>query len=122
MRFLNAYSDTLAQADAYINAQLPANAIVATQDYIGVDIVPQYVNIAAVSRPAQLLHGPVTHVALYWSTTEPLSTTLQIVRTRCIPLMTFSGFKDHVEVCKLSKSGHLVPAKSARPIVELSQY
>jgi hypothetical protein len=102
-RFVNLPGDALAQADAYINTFLPSNALVATQDYIGVDIAPQYVNIALYDTPALLFKSRATYAALYWSTTEPLPTSLGNINSYCIPLKTFSGFKDHIEVCKIDR-------------------
>jgi 4-amino-4-deoxy-L-arabinose transferase and related glycosyltransferases of PMT family len=101
MRFLNHFGDTLTLADTYINQHIPDNAVIITQDYFGVDIQPRYINIAGITRSDQALNSSASYMALYWSTTEPLSTTLQAVHARCTTMAAFTGFKDHVEICRL---------------------
>jgi hypothetical protein len=103
-RFLNLPGDTLVQADAYIDATLPTTAIIATENYIGVDITRVYVNIALLTTPKKLFYSGASYAAFYWSTTEPLPTTLGNIHQFCIPLKTFNGFKDHVEVCQIDRA------------------
>ena len=100
-RFLNAHGDSLQQADSYINETLPPTAIVLTQNYIGVDLVPQFLDITLITTPQQILQKGVTFMALYWSDTEPISPSLGPVNRYCLPMKEFTGFKDHVEVCKI---------------------
>lgn len=102
-RFMNVPGDTIAQASVYINAQLPSSAVLLTEDYVGVDIIPQYMNINLVDTPTKVFKSGVTYAALYWSTTEPLLTSLGPINQYCIPLKTFRGFKDNIEVCKINK-------------------
>ncbi|HLV97566.1 MAG TPA: glycosyltransferase family 39 protein [Ktedonobacterales bacterium] len=102
-RFLDLPGDTLAQADTYINATLPATAIVATENYIGVDITRAYVNIAVLTTPKKLFYSGATYAAFYWSETEPLPAAFGNINQFCIPLKTFNGFKDHVEVCQIDR-------------------
>ncbi|BCL82296.1 hypothetical protein ccbrp13_47610 [Ktedonobacteria bacterium brp13] len=103
MRFLNPFGNTLALADSYINEHIPDDSIIITQDYFGVDILPRYINIAGITRVDQIISTSASYVALYWSTTEPLPETLQTINSRCSKMATFTGFKDHVEICKLYK-------------------
>ena len=105
MRFLRPFGDTLVQADSYINQHIPDNAVIISQDYFGVDIQPRYINITGITRSDQALNSSASYIALYWSTTEPLSAPLQTIHKRCQHMATFSGFKDHVEICRLHK-GH----------------
>ncbi len=103
-RFLNLPGDALAQVDAYINSHIPSDAVVLTEDYIGVDISPQYMNINLEDTPAKVFKSGATYAALYWSTTEPLPTSLGNINRYCIPSKIFSGFKDTTEVCKIDRS------------------
>ncbi len=100
-RFLHTHGDSLQQADSYINETLPPSAVVLTQNYIGVDLVPQFLDITLVTTPRQILQKGVTFMALYWSDTEPISPSLGPVNRYCLPMREFTGFKDHVEVCKI---------------------
>lgn len=102
-RFMNLPGDTLAQASVYINTQLPSSAVVLTEDYVGVDISPQFMDINLVETPEKVFKSSVTYAALYWSTTEPLPASLGPINQYCIPLKTFRGFKDNIEVCKINK-------------------
>ena len=101
-RFTHITSDTLLQTDAYINATLSPNAIVVTQNYIGVDIVPQFLDITLVNTPQLISQKQVTYMALYRSTTQPIAPSLGPVNQYCLPVKTFTGFKDSVEVCKIN--------------------
>lgn len=103
-RFLHLPGDTLFQADSYINATLPSTAVVATENYIGVDITRPYVNIAVLTTPKKLFYSGATYAAFYWSETQPLPATLGDINHFCIPLKTFNGFKDHVEVCQIDRA------------------
>ncbi len=100
-RFLHTHGDSLQQADSYINETLPPTAVVLTQNYIGVDLVPQFLDITLITTPQQILQKGVTFMALYWSDTEPISPSLGPVNRYCLPMREFTGFKDHVEVCKI---------------------
>jgi hypothetical protein len=100
-RFLHTHGDSLQQADSYINETLPPTAVVLTQNYIGVDIVTEFLDITLVTTPRQILQKGVTFIALYWSDTQPLSPSLGPVNRYCLPMKQFTGFKDHVEVCKI---------------------
>ncbi len=100
-RFSTGAADALRQADAYINATIPSTAVVLTQNYIGVDLNPQFLDITLIATPQQILQHGVTYMALYWSTTQPISPTLGPVGRYCLLMKEFSGFKDHVEVCKI---------------------
>lgn len=103
-RFLHIPGDVLFQADSYINATLPTTAIVATENYIGVDIARPYVNIALLTTPKKLFYSGASYAAFYWSETKPLPTTLGNINHFCIPLKTFNGFKDHIEVCQIDRA------------------
>ena len=100
-RFTHVPGDTLLQTDAYINNTLPSTALVDTQNYVGVDIVPPFLDITLVNTPQLILRDQVTYMALYWSSTQPVSPTLGPVSRYCLPLHKFTGFKDFVEVCKI---------------------
>jgi 4-amino-4-deoxy-L-arabinose transferase-like glycosyltransferase len=100
-RFSTGAGDALQQADAYINATIPSTAVVLTQNYIGVDLNPQFLDITLIATPQQILQHGVTYMALYWSSTQPISPTLGPVGRYCLVMKEFSGFKDHVEVCKI---------------------
>lgn len=102
-RFLHVPGNTLAMADAYINATIPTSAVVITEDYIGVDIQPQYININFIQTPQAIFQSQAGYIALYWSTTEPIPASFGDVAKYCTPLATFSGFKDNIEVCKINK-------------------
>lgn len=102
-RFTNIPGDTLQQADEYMNQTLPPNALVLTQNYIGVDLTPQFLDITLITTPQQIFQKGVTYMALYWSQTQPISPSLGPVDLYCAPLETFNGFKDHVEVCKIDR-------------------
>ncbi len=119
-RFTYVPGDTLLQTDTYINETLPPNAIVATQNYIGVDIVSPFLDITLVNTPQLILRDQVTYMALYWSSTQPVAHSLGPVNQYCLPMKTFAGFKDSVEVCKIdlialsvvvSSETHTVPKK-----------
>lgn len=119
-RFTHVPGDTLLQADAYINVTLPPNAIIATQNYIGVDITPPFLDITLVNTPQLILRDQVTYMALYWSSTQPVAPGLGPVNQYCLPMKTFTGFKDSVEVCKIdlimlsvvvSSETHTVPKR-----------
>jgi hypothetical protein len=101
-RFTHIPGDALMQADAYINETLPPDAIVLTQNYIGVDITPSFLDITLINTPQLILQKSVTYIALYWSKTEPIPATLGPVNQYCMPMQTFTGFKDFVEVCKIN--------------------
>jgi hypothetical protein len=102
-RFANIPGDALQQADEYINQTLPPNALVLTQNYIGVDLTPQFLDIAQVATPQQIFQKRVTYMALYWSQTQPVSLSLGPFDRYCLPMETFNGFKDHVEVCMIDQ-------------------
>ena len=101
-RFLHIPGDPLIQSEDYMNTYLPVNALVVTQDFIAVDIIPNYVNIAYIDTPTKIFQSGATYAAFYWSTTEPLPTSFGNTNTYCTPIKTFTGFKDHVELCKLN--------------------
>jgi hypothetical protein len=102
-RFLHVPGNTLAEADAYINKEIPASAVVVTEDYIGVDIRASYININFVQTPGAVYHSGAQYLALYWSTTEPLPKSLGDITSYCMPMATFSGFKDAVEICQVNQ-------------------
>ncbi len=102
-RFLHIPGDTLVEADAYINTTLPPDTVVATEDYIGADIHPNYVNINFVQTPQDVWQSQASYLALYWSTTEPIPASLGDIASYCMPMATFSGFKDHVQVCRVNQ-------------------
>lgn len=114
MRFLNPFGDTLTLADTYINQHIPDDAVIITQDYFGVDIQPRYINSAGITHSDQVLNSSASYIALYWSTTEPLSTTLQAVHTHCTTMAAFTGFKDHVEICRLAKGHNAVLSSNSQ--------
>jgi 4-amino-4-deoxy-L-arabinose transferase-like glycosyltransferase len=98
-RFLRQSGDALDQAVAYINRAVPSSAIVATQNYIGVDIRPRYVPVR--TTPSKLYRSHATYLALYWSLTEPIPKSLGDVVRYCVQIHEFSGFNDHAEVCRI---------------------
>jgi len=100
-RFLYIPGDVLQEADAYINETLPPTAVVLTQNYIGVDLVPQFLDISLVTTPKQVLQKGVTYMALYWSDTAPLPPSLGPVDRYCVPMKQFTGFKDTIKVCQI---------------------
>ncbi len=102
-RFLHVPGNTLTAADAYINANISATATVITEDYIGVDIRPQYVNINFVQTPQAVFQSRADYIALYWSTTEPIPASLGNIASYCTPMAILSGFKDHIEVCHVDR-------------------
>lgn len=102
-RFLHIPGDTLAETDAYINRNVPANAVVVTEDYIGSDIRASYININFVQTPEAVYRSRAQYLALYWSTTEPLPKSLGNITSYCYPMATFSGFKDTVEICQINQ-------------------
>ncbi|MBV9020863.1 MAG: glycosyltransferase family 39 protein [Chloroflexi bacterium] len=104
MRLFHFSGDILAEAAQYINTNLPPYAIVATEDYVDVDITPQYVNDNFIDTPAKLYWSDATYAAFYWSTTEPLPKSLGNINSYCTPLRTFTGFKDHMEICQLNRT------------------
>ncbi len=102
-RFLHVPGDAVTGAEAYINTAIPADATVITEDYIGVDLEAQYLNINVVQTPAKVYRSRAGYLAIYWSTTEPIPVSLGNIAGYCTPLATFSGFKDHVEVCRVNR-------------------
>ncbi|BCL81693.1 hypothetical protein ccbrp13_41580 [Ktedonobacteria bacterium brp13] len=84
-RFTHITGDTLLQTDAYINVTLPPNAVAATQNYIGVDIVPHFLDITLVNTPQLILQKQVTYMALYRSTTQPIAPSLGPVNQYACP-------------------------------------
>jgi 4-amino-4-deoxy-L-arabinose transferase-like glycosyltransferase len=102
-RFTNIPGDALQHADEYMNQTLPPSALVLTQNYIGVDLIPQFLDITQITTPKQILQKGITYMALYWSQTQPISPSLGPVDRYCLSLETFNGFKDHVEVCQIDR-------------------
>jgi 4-amino-4-deoxy-L-arabinose transferase-like glycosyltransferase len=101
-RFVNQSGDALQQAEIYINTTLPSTAIVVTENYIGVDLVPSFLDISLVNTPRLVAQSRVTHLALYWTQTQPIPKSLGSVDSYCVSLHTFVGFKDHIEVCQIN--------------------
>ena len=113
-RFLHLSGDTLAEADSYINRMIPANTIIVTEDYIGTDIDASYVNSNLEQTPKAIYYSHAKYLALYWSTTEAIPASLGNVSNYCLPMATFTGFKDHVEVCQIDElalTGIIAPKK-----------
>jgi hypothetical protein len=102
-RFLNVPGDALVQSETYINTTLPSTAVVLTENYIGVDITPSFLDISLVNTPQSIQLHHVTHMALYWTQTQPIPASLGPVSRYCIPMHTFTGFKDTIEVCQIDQ-------------------
>jgi 4-amino-4-deoxy-L-arabinose transferase-like glycosyltransferase len=115
-RFSHIPGDALRQSEAYMNETLPPDAIVLTQNYIGVDLTPQFLDITLVTTPQLILQKKVTYMALYWSQTQPISPGLGPVNRYCMPMKTFNGFKDHVEVCKINLVALAAVAKQPKRV------
>jgi len=104
MRFMNIPGDVIIESNAYINTHIPSSALVAEQDYLAVGSTPKYVNIAFIQTPKELYYSHARYVAFYWSTTEPIPASLGDTRKYCTPMATFTGFKDHIEVCQVNRT------------------
>ncbi len=100
-RFVNQTGDALEQSEIYINTALPATAVVLTENYIGVDLTPAFLDIALVNTPREVAQRHVTYMALYWTQTQPVPASLGPVARYCVSLRTFIGFKDQIEVCQI---------------------
>jgi hypothetical protein len=100
-RFVNIPGDALVQSETYINKTLPSSAVVVTENYIGVDLTPAFLDISLINTPKLIASHHVTHLALYWTQTQPIPTSLGHVQKYCAPMRYFSGFKDQIEVCKV---------------------
>ncbi len=103
-RFFHIPGDTLLSTVTYINHTIPANSVVVTEDYIGVDIQAAYSNIRNTQTPQAIYANHADYLALYWSTTDPLPESLGAVTHYCHTLAIFNGFKDHAEVCQIDKA------------------
>lgn len=102
-RFINIPGDALEQSEIYINTTLPSTAVVLTENYIGVDLTPSFLDISLVSTPQSIQLHHVTHMALYWTQTQPVPASLGPVSRYCVPMRTFTGFKDTIEVCQIDQ-------------------
>ena len=103
-RYFRFSGNTLVDLERYINQVVPANAIVATEDYIGIDITAQYVDIELIFTSKDLLDSNADYMAIYWSTTQKIPKTLGNIQKYCFNQRTFSGFRDSIMVCKIDKN------------------
>ncbi|MGA2910598.1 MAG: glycosyltransferase family 39 protein [Candidatus Microgenomates bacterium] len=102
IRFMVDYGDSLRDSAAYINANIPANAQVSTESYLGEMINQPFSNIET-SYPVGHMESD-DYLAIYTSSTasiDQLPTVVQKWQQYCLPLATFKGFKDQVMVCKI---------------------
>jgi 4-amino-4-deoxy-L-arabinose transferase-like glycosyltransferase len=100
-RFGTLPGDPLPEAAAYVNQNIPPNAVVLAKNYIGVDLVPPFLDIDLIKTPQEISRHRVSYMVLYWSTSAPLPASLGPVSRYCVPMKEFDGFKDHIQVCKI---------------------
>jgi hypothetical protein len=74
---------------------------VLAKNYIGVDLVPPFLDINLIQTPQEIYNRRVSYMVLYWSTSAPLPSSLGPVSRYCVPMKEFNGFKDHIQVCKI---------------------
>lgn len=102
LRFVHHYDDPLRLSATYINNYLPENAVVVTEPYLGQMIKQPYVDIENANTTERW--ESATYLALYSSSTasiESLPPMAQIASRHCQHLISFKGFKDTVQVCRL---------------------
>lgn len=116
-RFVKVGGDTLRDTAAYVNTNLPADAVVATESYLGTLINQPYIRIDLVSSPQRL--DQADYLAIYQSTTqtvEDLPIIIQMSDQYCDPVAQFQGFKDNVQLCRVDhdalRSMKLKPASA----------
>jgi 4-amino-4-deoxy-L-arabinose transferase-like glycosyltransferase len=100
-RFGNLPGDPLLEAASYVNHNVPPTDVVLAKNYIGVDLVPPFLDINLISTPQEIYRRRVSYMVLYWSTSAPLPESLGPVSRFCVPMKEFDGFKDHIQVCKV---------------------
>lgn len=101
-RFVYVAPDALEQAELYANTMLPHTALIVTENYIGVDLSPAFLDIALVNTPRLLADNQVSYLMLYWTQTQPVPASLGPVNSYCVPRRTFTGFKDTIEICQIN--------------------
>lgn len=105
-RFVMQTGDTLRDVSSYINANVPNDAVVATESYVGALIKQPYLRIDHLSNPAVL--GRVDYLAIYLSTTatiQGLPDVVQEYQFYCDPVSEFAGFKDRIVLCRVNHQG-----------------
>lgn len=91
------YTDAVQAAASYINTALPDDAVVATEPYVGMLIEQPYLRIRKVAAGQE---GMIDYMAVYSSTTAERPEIAD--KLGCTEMLTFKGFKDSVEVCRVS--------------------
>ena len=104
-RFMSGSKDALEQAISYVNTVVPPNAIVAVVGSAGPELTRPYVQFPANTR-SQLFRrtrsrNRMSYLFIYWSLTNPIPTTLGHLNYYCRDGVTFRGFNDNAEVCRL---------------------
>ena len=103
IRFMSGYGDSLGNSAAYINKDLSPNAVIGTESYMAELFNQQYTPIEELNTVDQVERND--YLAIYTSRTAPISSLPPVIQDwqqYCLPLHTFTGFKDQVTVCKVN--------------------
>ena len=100
-RIVQTNGDALRESATYINNDLPSDAVIGTEPYIGALISQPYVRLDTMTSDRL---KKVTYLAYYTSSmtrVTDLPPVVQEVIRNCHTMAEFSGFKDKVTLCKI---------------------
>lgn len=110
-RFLTPRTDVLRAASEYINQNLPADAVVMTEPYVGFLINQNYLreyrdNLTQTQLAKVLAKKKVNYAAFYYSSTVKMSDSKLIwnIYHACQEIKIFEGFKDGIYLCKIPEN------------------
>ena len=102
-RIVQTSGDALRDSAAYINNNVPSDAVIATESSIAPLIIQGYVRLDAMTSDKL---NKVDYIAYYTSSTVrviDLAPGVQEVIRNCRTIREFSGFKDKVTLCKRTR-------------------